>query len=194
MGTAGANLRVRTHAKVFREEITSETTRRVLSTPISETMSSTVSTLSPNTCVRSIPQMRSNRPASFGLGRRDVLPGNRLPGLLGPERSVQEPEAMQFPQPLAVLHISLASRHKTHTAGIDQIPPDKQRASFQNFHIHFASYQQSLDFRLILFFRGRSGACDADDGGEGPLAAAVAGVNLNRFAFDYGSRSFAIEE
>ena len=40
----------------------------LISTPISETMSSTLSTLSPTTWVRSIPQMRSKRPASSILG------------------------------------------------------------------------------------------------------------------------------
>src|SRR5260221_12965851 len=40
----------------------------LISTPISETMSSTLRTLSPTTWVRSIPQMRSNSPASWILG------------------------------------------------------------------------------------------------------------------------------
>src|SRR6476659_2553162 len=40
----------------------------LISTPISETMSSTLSTWSPTTFVRSIPQMRSNRSARSILG------------------------------------------------------------------------------------------------------------------------------
>src|SRR6516165_1124926 len=40
----------------------------LISTPISETISSTLSTLSPTTFVRSTPQMRSNKPASSILG------------------------------------------------------------------------------------------------------------------------------
>jgi hypothetical protein len=41
--------------------------------------------------------------------------------VLGPERSIQEAEAVQLTQPLPVLHISLASRHMTYMTGVDQI-------------------------------------------------------------------------
>ena len=44
--------------------------------------------------------------------------------VLGPERSIQEAEAVQLTQPLAVLHISLASRHMTDMTGVDQLDFD----------------------------------------------------------------------
>ena len=44
--------------------------------------------------------------------------------VLGPERGIQQPEAVQLTQPLAILHISLASRHMTDMTGIDQIDFD----------------------------------------------------------------------
>jgi hypothetical protein len=44
--------------------------------------------------------------------------------VLGPERGIQQPEAVQLTQPLAILHISLASRHMTDMTGVDQIDFD----------------------------------------------------------------------
>src|SRR5271165_5671987 len=41
--------------------------------------------------------------------------------VLGPERSIQQAEAMQLAQPLAVLHIGLAPRHTAHMTCVHQI-------------------------------------------------------------------------
>ena len=41
--------------------------------------------------------------------------------VLGPERGIQQSEAVQLPQPLAVLHIGLASRYMPNMTGVDQI-------------------------------------------------------------------------
>jgi adenosylmethionine-8-amino-7-oxononanoate aminotransferase len=45
--------------------------------------------------------------------------------VLGPERGIQQSEAVQLPQPLAVLHIGLASRYMPNMTGVDQIHFDE---------------------------------------------------------------------
>ena len=44
--------------------------------------------------------------------------------VIGPERSIQEAEAVQLTQPLAVLHITLAPGHMPNMTGVDQIDFD----------------------------------------------------------------------